>query len=102
MKYLPFILIAIVAFSCEKKISDDRPTLGANRKIKMILESNHDPILKAGEFEVSPKLSKNSFPLESYFNQKGMLLRKSTFNSKGNLESKIIFKYDEHNNNIES
>jgi hypothetical protein len=101
IKYSRIILIAIVAFSCEKNVSNDRHTLVENRKIKMIMESIHDPILKAGEFEVSPKLSKNSFPLESYFSQKGILLRKSTFNSKGNLESKILFKYDENNNNIE-
>jgi len=101
IKYSRIILISIVACSCEKNISDDRRILVENRKIKMITESIHDPILKAGEFEVSPKLSKNSFPIESYFNQKGILLRKSTFNSKGNLESKILFKYDENNNNIE-
>ena len=101
MKYLQIILIAIIAFSCEKNRSNDRRIPVGNRKIKLMMESIHDPILKAGNFEVSPKLSKNSFPHESYFDQKGMLLRKNTFNSKGNLESKILFKYDRNNNNIE-
>jgi hypothetical protein len=101
MKYLQVILIGLIAFSCEKNTSNDQPVPVGNRKIKVIMESIHDPILKAGNFEVSPKLSKNSFPQESYFNQKGILLRKSIFNSKGNLESKILFKYDKNNNNIE-
>ncbi len=101
MKYLRVILIAIVAFSCEKNRNHDRRMPVGNRKIKVMLELIHDPIHKAGKFEVSPKLSKNSFPYESYFNQRGILLRKSTFNSKGNLESKILFKYDGSNNNIE-
>lgn len=66
----------------------------------MMMESVHDPILKAGNFKVSAKLSKNSFLCESYFNENGMLLKRSTFNLKANLESTILFKYDKNNNNI--
>jgi len=96
---LQIILIIIVAFSCQKSTNIDSLPVG-NKKIKKITELIHDPILRAGKFEISPKLSRNSFPYESYFNQEGILLRKSTFNSKANLESKILFKYDVNNNNI--
>lgn len=72
-----------------------------DRKIKVITELIHDPILKAGKFEVSAKPSKDSISNESYFNEKGLLLKQNTYNSKANLESKVLFKYDENNNNIE-
>jgi hypothetical protein len=102
MKYSQVILVAIIALSCEKNMINDRRVPIGDRRIKVITELIHDPILKAGKFEVSAKLSKDSILNESYFNEKGLLLKRNTYNSKANLESKILFKYDENNNNIES
>src|SRR5688572_6092778 len=101
MKYLLFIPTVVVAFSCEKNMSNDRRVTGENRKIKMMMESIHDPILKAGKFTVSSKLSKNSFLYESYFSKSGALIKRSAFNLKANLQSSVLFKYDKNNNNIE-
>src|SRR5688572_12951339 len=101
MKYSQVLLVAMIAFSCERNISNDGSISIGDRKIKVITELIHDPILKAGKFEVSAKLSKDSISSESYFDEKGLLLKQNTFNSKGNLESKKLFKYDENNNNIE-
>jgi hypothetical protein len=101
MKYLLFIPTVVFAFSCEKNMSNDGRATGENIKIKMMMESIHDPILKAGKFKVSPKLSKDSFLYESYFNKSGTLVRRSAFNLKANLQSSVLFKYDKNNNNIE-
>jgi hypothetical protein len=102
MKYSHVLLVAMIAFSCEKNRNNDGSMSIGDRKIKVITDLVHDPILKAGKFEVSAKLSKDSISNESYFNEKGLLLKQNTYNSKANLESKILFKYDENNNNIES
>lgn len=101
MKYLLLIITVVVAFSCEKKMSNDRRVTGEKRKIKMIMESVHDPIIKAGKFKVSPGLSKDSLLYESYFNKSGILVKRSAFNLKANLQSSVLFKYDKENNNIE-
>jgi hypothetical protein len=101
MKYLLLISTIVVAFSCEKKMSIDRRLTGEKRKIKMIMESVHDPIMKAGTLKVSPKLSKDSLLYESYFNKSGILVKRSAFNLKANLQSSVLFKYDKDNNNIE-
>jgi hypothetical protein len=101
MKYLLLIPTVVVAFSCEKNMSNDRSVTDENKKIKVMMESIHDPILKAGKFKVSPKLSKDSFLYESYFNKSGTLVRRSAFNLKANLQSSVLFKYDKNNNNIE-
>jgi YD repeat-containing protein len=101
MKLLQAVLIVAVAFCCQKKIKHDRLTSVGNRKIKMVLESVHDPIIRAGKFESSQKLSKDSFFYESYFDKKGRLVRKNTFNLKAVLVSKIVFNYDKRGNNTD-
>lgn len=101
MKYLLLITVVVGVFSCEKKISNYRRVAGEKRKIKMIMESVHDPIIKGGKFKVNPKLSKDSLLYESYFNKSGILVKRSAFNLKANLQSSVLFKYDKDNNNIE-
>jgi YD repeat-containing protein len=101
MKLLPAFLIVAAAFCCQKNIKHDRLTSAGNRKIKMVIESVHDPIIRAGKFESGQKLSKNSFFYESYFDKKGRLVRRNTFNLKAVLVSKIIFYYDKRGNNTD-
>jgi hypothetical protein len=100
MKHFRVILIAIICFSFEKEMNNNNTSEGS-KKIRVIMESIHDPILTGGKFEVSPKISKDSFLNESYFDKRGILVTQHTFNSKANLTSTIRFKYDENQNNIE-
>src|SRR5688572_30334592 len=98
MKLLAVALILVPTVCCQKKRNDDELVAVGNRKIKMIMESVHDPIFKTGKFESSAKPSKNSSFYESHFSKKGILVRRNTFNSNAVLQSKIIFNYDQHDN----
>jgi len=102
MKFLLVVLIVALTVCCQKNMDEDHLAAVGNRKIKMVMESVHDPIIRAGQFESSQKLSKNSFFYESYFDNKGRLVSRNTFNLKAVLVSKIVFHYDKHGNNVES
>lgn len=97
MKYIYLIYFGIIISSCQPKKETgevDYP------QVKMILESLHEPTGKLDELEYSPEVSENTFMYESQFNRKGQLIRKSRFDSDGNLKSTSNFRYDNRGNNI--
>jgi hypothetical protein len=101
LKSLLPVFIITVAVCCLSKTNDDRPAVAERRKIKMIMESVHDPIFKPGKFESSLKPSKDSLFYESYFNRQGKLIKRNTFNAKAILQTKMVFNYDKLGNNTE-
>ncbi len=91
--------IGVALFSCQPK--KEKATDRSNRIIKSVLESTYDPIGKRDEFEYSSTVSENSFIYQQVFNRKGALQVESRFDSKGNLDSKAVFKYDNNGNNVQ-
>jgi hypothetical protein len=96
MKYLSFVLIGFAAFSCEQKRKNE-PT----GKIKVLTESIHEPMDKKDPLSYNPRISENSYLIKSFFSRQGLLLQKSSYNSKGYLELKSVYKYDNKGNNLE-
>lgn len=97
MKYIYLIFFGIIISSCQPK----KETVEVDsQKVKMILESLHEPTGKLDELGYSPEVSENTFIHESQFNRKGQLIRKSRFDSDGNLKSISTFRYDSRGNNI--
>jgi hypothetical protein len=98
MKILLIPFIGLIVFACGKKAENHKPPA---RKIKTMLETFHDPINRTGEFEYEAKIKEDTYMYSSLFNEDGVLIQKSRFNFRGNLEIKTIFKYDKNGNNIE-
>jgi hypothetical protein len=97
-RYSILIFVALIALSCDKKIKNESPD---SKRIKTILESFHEPISKTGEFDYVAKIAEDTYMFSSLFNEEGVLIQKSRFNSNGNLETKTVYKYDDKGNNIE-
>ena len=103
MKYFAIICITILLLSCEnKRNSNDLLPKKSERKIKTVRESIHDPFVRNRKVEYRSKISDDSFINSSTFNEDGKVVKESRFNSKGNLQSKVIHKYDKNGNLLES
>ena len=56
-----FIFVAAVSFSCNKKTtSDDSHSEDQKKKIKVLLESFHDPVKDGGNVDYGSKISENT------------------------------------------
>lgn len=95
------VCLGVTFVSCEN-IETRNHTPEPEKKIKVIMETMHDPIEIDGVVDNHPEISNNSFISQSVFDTKGNLLRKDQFNSRGNREWRMIFKYDKLNNLTES
>jgi hypothetical protein len=99
---LQIICVAIALISCEQKPKRDEIKEKSSQRIKSIMESIHDPIENAGALENQLAIREGSSMIKFAFNPKGYLLAKSTFDSKGNLEKKITYKYTAAGDTLET
>lgn len=96
-----FAFLAMVIFSCERKGTRTVEVKESSKIIKSIMESLHDPIEQEGIISYHPEITVDSFILQTNYNQKGELIERSKFNSRGSLVGKEILTYDQNNNNTE-
>jgi hypothetical protein len=101
MKYCLLIFIGTVLYSCQPKKQKEVNVENTNRTVKSVLESIYDPVGNDDTFEYSPKVSEHSYISRLVFNNGGLLLSESKFDSKGNLILKAVFKYDNKGNAIQ-
>jgi hypothetical protein len=101
LKYLT-ILIVCVASGCNSKVQRPEPSgPSTNPKIKQISESEHDPVRQENEVDHRSTISRNSPIITSTFYPNGLPESKSRFNSMGNLELRVTYKYDGLKRNTE-
>ena len=100
IKYSSIVYFIVIILSCDRK--EALTTERSQKQIKIIIESMHNPIEIDGEVESLPEISEHSFIIKSVFNRNGDLLNNAQFNSRGNIEGRVIHTYDEKNNLVES
>lgn len=101
MKYSIFFFVGTILYSCQSKKEKAAENVHINQKVKSVLESLYDPVGNDDTFEYSPKVSEHSLISRLIFNNSGLLLIESKFDSKGNLVLKAVFKYDNASNAIQ-
>ena len=100
MKPLLIILIGAASFSCGRNTAVDaleNPT----KKIKVLLESFHDPVKDGGNVDYGSKISDNTHINRLFFDRRGRVVERSIFNSLGDIASKETFRYDENGDTVE-
>jgi hypothetical protein len=101
LKYLTFFSLLIIS-SCNKKAERKDPSDPPLKPgIKEISETAHDPVRDENAVDHKSNISKNSSIITSEFYPNGLPQSKSRFNAMGNLEWKIVYKYDRLNRNTE-
>lgn len=100
--YIQLVMIAYLLMACKRNMTVQQETNSLTPKIKTIIESVHDPIKNSGALEHAPEVAENSITTRTSFNQKGQLVSVYKYNSRGNLESREVFHYDEKGNIIET
>lgn len=98
---LVIIFIGMMLIACIQKAGEN-PIEKPSTRIKSIMESVHDPIENGGELESQSTIREGSSMIKFSFSPKGVLLAKSTFDSKGNLEGKTIYKYSAAGDTLET
>jgi hypothetical protein len=91
--FLPCLLLLFMP-GCEERRVDKKQNSLADKKIKSILLSVHDPIENTGGQQHYPEVAKHSILVKSIFNRQGALLLQEKVNDLGNLVSRDVFKYN--------
>jgi hypothetical protein len=99
MKSYLLLFIALLFACCESK--KQKAEILAGPTVKSVLESIYEPTGDVDTFDHSPTVVEHSSISRLSFNKKGKLTSESKFDSKGNLEWRVVFSYDGKDNIVQ-